>query len=227
MPRSGRSVPGVIAHIPRPSRTAAPTSARPEADPDLDKALWRAWQAIDPPETFRVEIVEGLIEMWRVGRPFTHALTANRLRSRLASHLDGGPYAPYMAMYVVGGYQAWAPDVLLAPDDLTGHAARGELGIKASSVPLVAEVVAPGPQDVARDRVRKRRAYARAGIPVYVIVDDYDGHGTVSLLTGPVPDEARYAGEVRAPYGTSVVVPEGPARGFVIGEQVTGPARVP
>ncbi|MEU9034608.1 Uma2 family endonuclease [Streptomyces sp. NPDC048352] len=218
----------MIAHIPRPSRTA-PTSARSEADPDpeLDEALWRAWQAIDPPETFRVEIVEGLIEMWRVGRPFTHALTANRLRSLLASHLAGGPYAPYMAMYVVGGYQAWAPDVVLAPEDLTGHAARGELGIRASSVPLVAEVVAPGPQDVARDRVRKRRAYARAGIPVYVIVDDYDGHGTVSVLTGPVPDEARYASEVRAPYGTGVAVPEGPARGFVIGEQVTGPLRTP
>ncbi|MFD9409056.1 Uma2 family endonuclease [Streptomyces sp. NPDC059989] len=194
-------------------------------DLDLDQAVWRAWQSIDPPETFRVEIVEGCIEMWRVGCPFTHALTANRLCHRLASHLRDGPYAPRMAMHVVGGYEAWAPDVFVAPDDLTGHAARGGLGIDASTVPLIAEVVAPDPRGITRDRVRKRRAYARAGIPVYVLIDDYDGHGTVSVLTGPVPGEARYASEVRMPYGTEVIVPEGPAKGFVIGEAITGALR--
>ncbi|WP_412077705.1 hypothetical protein ACLF6K_25450 [Streptomyces xanthophaeus] len=45
------------------------------------------------------------------------------------------------------------------------------------------------------------------------------------MLTGPVPGEARYASEVRMPYGTEVIIPEGPAKGFVIGETITGALR--
>ncbi|MFE5717232.1 Uma2 family endonuclease [Streptomyces erythrochromogenes] len=196
-----------------------------DPDPALDRAVWRAWLAIEPPETFRAEIVEGRIEMWRIGTPPAHALTANRLRDRLASHLGEGPWAAYMAMHVIGGHQAWAPDVFVAPDELAGHVGRDGAGVAASAVALVAEVVAPGRACLGRDRSRKRRAYARAGIAVYVIVDDYDGHGTVSVLTGPVAGEERYAAEVRVPYGTPATVPEGPAKGFAIGEDVTGPGR--
>ncbi|MEF9905817.1 hypothetical protein [Streptomyces sp. P9-A2] len=36
-----------------------------------------------------------------------------------------------------------------------------------------------------RDRVRTCREYARAGSPVYVIVDDSDDEGAVLVLTSP------------------------------------------
>ncbi|MCZ0988397.1 Uma2 family endonuclease [Streptomyces diastatochromogenes] len=90
---------------------------------------------------------------------------------------------------------------------------------------LIVEVVSPGKRNQDRDRVRKRREYARAGIPVYVIIDDYDNRGTVSILTAPVPERARYEDEHRVPYGTDAIIPEGPAKGFVIGEGITGPKR--
>ncbi|RLU94690.1 hypothetical protein CTZ27_18435 [Streptomyces griseocarneus] len=51
---------------------------------------------------------------------------------------------------------------------------------------------------------------------------EFDGDGAVVLLTEPDPDRAAYAGEQRVPYGTDAVVPAGPAKGFVIGESVTG-----
>lgn len=38
-------------------------------------------------------------------------------------------------------------------------------------------------------------------------------------------EHARYEDEHRVPYGTEAVVPEGPAKGFVIGEAITGPRR--
>ncbi|GGV08546.1 hypothetical protein GCM10010495_21550 [Kitasatospora herbaricolor] len=76
-----------------------------------------------------------------------------------------------------------------------------------------------------RDLVRKRRAHARAGIPVHVIVDDLDGDGHVTVLTDPHPDRATYEAEIRVPYGTEVTVPEGPAKGFVIGVAITGEPR--
>ncbi|MEI5134413.1 hypothetical protein RB199_22305 [Streptomyces libani] len=64
-----------------------------------------------------------------------------------------------------------------------------------------------------------------AGIPVYVLIDDYDGHGTVTVLAAPRPDEAVYTDVHRVAYGIDVIIPEGPAKGFVIGEAITGPAR--
>ncbi|MET7810806.1 Uma2 family endonuclease [Streptomyces sp. NPDC005395] len=56
----------------------------------------------------------------------------------------------------------------------------------AAAVRLVVEVVSPGKRN--EDRVRKRREYAHAGIPVYVIVGDHDAEGTVTVLTEPRPD---------------------------------------
>ena len=119
----------------------------------------------------------------------------------------------------------WIPDLLVAPEDLEPYADEDGLGVDAAAVRLVVEVVSPRKRNQDRDRVRKRREYARAGIPVHVIIDDYDNNGTVTLLTEPQPDEADWLGVVRAPYGTEVVIPKGPAKGFVIGEAITGPKR--
>ncbi|GFE21879.1 hypothetical protein Sliba_23320 [Streptomyces nigrescens] len=90
---------------------------------------------------------------------------------------------------------------------------------------MIVEVLSPGHDGTERDREPKRRAYAGAGIPVYVLIDDYDGHGTVTVLAAPRPDEAVYTDVHRVAYGIDVIIPEGPAKGFVIGEAITGPAR--
>lgn len=38
-----------------------------------------------------------------------------------------------------------------------------------------------------------------------------------------MPDKGDYAAEHRVPYGTDITIPEGPAKGFVIDETITGP----
>ncbi|WP_405881917.1 MULTISPECIES: Uma2 family endonuclease [unclassified Streptomyces] len=86
---------------------------------------------------------------------------------------------------------------------------------------MVIEVVPPGRLNEQRDRIRKRREYARAGIPLYILVDDHDGDGTVVVLASPDPKKAVYTDEHRVPYGTDAVIPDGPAKGFVIGEAIT------
>ncbi len=98
---------------------------------------------------------------------------------------------------------------------------RGHLTIgDASGVKTVIEVTSPGHRNLQRDRARKRREYARAGIPVYVIVDDFDDEGAVLVLTSPDPEKAKYADEHRVPYGTDAVIPEGPAKGFAVGKAI-------
>ncbi|MCI4082014.1 Uma2 family endonuclease [Streptomyces sp. MMS21 TC-5] len=198
---------------------AMPTVTTPPSD--LDDVLWQAWKAMELPEGYRAEIVEGFIEVSPTGR-YSHARTANRLRRALDTALGGGEFTAYQDMNVIHGRKVWIPDVFVALEDADEHVTEDGLGIDAAAVHLVAEVVSPDADSRDRDRDRKRRAYARAGIPVYVIIDDYRARGSVTVLSDPVPDEARYASETTVAYGTAVAVPEGPAKGVVIDASITG-----
>ncbi|MFI2186183.1 Uma2 family endonuclease [Streptomyces sioyaensis] len=200
------------------------TSETTAPGPDLDEVLWQAWKAMELPEGFHAEIIEGSIEVSPTGR-YAHGQIANRLRRAIDKHLDQGECAAYQDMNVVHDRKVWIPDCFVAPEDPEEHITDDGIGIKASAVQLIFEVVSPGHDGVERDRERKRRAYARAGIPIYVLIDDYDGHGTVTVLTAPRPDEAVYTDAHCVAYGTDVTIPDGPAKGFTIGEAITGPPR--
>ncbi|GAA3833063.1 Uma2 family endonuclease [Streptomyces phyllanthi] len=205
-------------------KTMSEAQAELSNEPDLDEVLWQAWKAMELPEGYRAEIIEGAIEVSPTGR-LTHAQITNRVRRALDRFLDGGEHACHQDTNVIHKRKGWIPDAFVAPEDLEPHADEEGLGVKASAILLVVEVVSPGKRNQDRDRVAKRREYARAGIPVYVIIDDYDGQGAVTLLTGPRPDKADWEDIHRVPYGTEVTIPEGPAKGFVIGEAITGPKR--
>ncbi|MGW0838084.1 Uma2 family endonuclease [Streptomyces prunicolor] len=193
-------------------------------NPELDEVVWQAWKAMELPEGYRAEIVEGVIEVSPTGR-LSHALVVNRLRSALEVFLRGSEHGAWNSMHVIHAHSAWIPDRSVAPRDMEPAEVEDDLGIKASAVQVVAEVVSPGKSNQDRDRIRKRREYARAAIPAYVLIDDYDGQGAVTLFTGPRPDKADWEDIHRVPYGTDVTIPEGPAKGFVIGEAITGPKR--
>lgn len=191
---------------------------------DPDEGLWQVWKAMELPEGYRAEIIEGAIEVSPTGR-FAHAQVVNRLRDALAIFLKDGEYGAWNDTNVLHARRAWIPDGLVAPREAELIEDEDGLGIKASAVSMVVEVVSPGKSNQDRDRIRKRREYARAGISVYVLIDDYDGQRAVTLFTGPRPDKADWEDIHRVPYGTDVTVPEGPAKGFVIGEAITGPKR--
>ncbi|CAM5587543.1 hypothetical protein GCM10010329_47600 [Streptomyces spiroverticillatus] len=188
---------------------------------ELDEVLWEAWKAMDLPEGYRAEIIEGSIEVSPTGRR-RHLVLVNRLRRALEAHLAGSSEAPYQDGNVIHQRKSWIPDLFVAPLDLEELPDEDGLGVAAHGVSMVIEVVSPGRQNTQRDRIRKRREYARAGIPVYVLVDDFDGDGAVVLLTSPRPGEAAYTDEHRVPYGKDAVIPSGPAEGFVVGEDITG-----
>ncbi|MFE9440341.1 Uma2 family endonuclease [Streptomyces sp. NPDC006602] len=192
--------------------------------PELDEVLWQAWKAMELPEGYRAEIIEGAIEVSPTGR-LSHAQIINRLRRMLDKLLEEGEYACFQDTNVIHKRKGWIPDAFIAPEDAEPYADEDGLGVQAKALHLVVEVVSPGRRNQDRDRIRKRREYARAGIPVYVLIDDYDGQGAVTLFTGPRPDKADWEDIHRVPYGTDVTIPEGPAKGFVIGETITGPKR--
>nr|WSY53076.1 Uma2 family endonuclease [Streptomyces sp. NBC_00886] len=196
----------------------------PENGPELDEVLWQAWKAMELPEGYRAEIIEGAIEVSPTGR-LCHAQIINRLRRALDRFLEDGEYACYQDANVIHKRKGWIPDGFVAPEDLDPYEDEDGLGVKAKALHLVVEVVSPGKRNQDRDRIRKRREYARAGIPMYLLIDDYDGQGAVTLFTGPRPDKADWEDIHRVPYGTDVTISEGPAKGFVVGEAITGPKR--
>ncbi|MER0482836.1 Uma2 family endonuclease [Streptomyces sp. Edi2] len=200
----------------------APEATMP--GPDRDEYLWQTWKAMELPEGLHAEIIEGSIEVSPTGR-YSHGQIANLLRDTLVVFLANSEYVARQDMNVVHERKVWIPDLFITLANADEHMTDDGIGVAASAVPMIVEVVSPGHDDKLRDRVRKRRAYARAGIPVYVIIDDYDDHGHVTVLTSPSPEEANYGDSMRRPYGTDITLPEGPAKGFVIGEAITGRPR--
>ncbi|MCX4550450.1 Uma2 family endonuclease [Streptomyces sp. NBC_01387] len=189
---------------------------------DLDEVLWQAWKAMDLPEGYRAEIIEGSIEVSPTGRR-RHGVLIGRIRRALDAHLAGGDHGDVVHhdINVIHHRKSWIPDLFVAPLDLDQIPDEEGLGVDAAGVSMVIEVVSPGHRNEQRDRVRKRREYARAGISLYVLVDDHDGDGTVVVLASPNSEKANYADEHRVPYGTDAVIQEGPAKGFVIGADIT------
>ncbi|MFE9422816.1 Uma2 family endonuclease [Kitasatospora sp. NPDC006697] len=191
---------------------------------DPDEALWQTWLAMELPEGLRAEIIEGFIEVSPTGGGY-HSLAANRLRRRLDSFLSGTQYAAHQDTNVIFRHNVLIPDVLVTLEDLVEVFDPANLGAMAEHVTLVVEVVSPGHGSRERDWGRKQRAYARAAIPVYVIVDDHDGSGHVTVHSQPNPAKGLYEASARVPYGTPVAIPEGPAKGFVIDTTITGEPR--
>ncbi|CAM5449906.1 Uma2 family endonuclease [Kitasatospora aureofaciens] len=191
---------------------------------NLDQQLWQAWKSMDVPEGFRAEIIEGTITLSPTGGT-RHFSVNRRLGRALYDHLRGSGYGPAQDGNVIADLKVFIPDVFVAPDDVEEIEHPEGVGVLASGVPMVVETVSPGAEARKRDHVLKRRAYARAGVPVYVIIDDYDDGGTVTVLTSPDPERGVYASSTRIPYGKEAVIPEGPAKGFVIGPEITGEPR--
>jgi len=186
----------------------------------VDEILWETWKAMELPEGYRAEIIEGAIEVSPPGRR-RHTVLINRLRRALEAHLADGEYVAHQVVHVLHRRKSWIPDLFIGPEDLDEVLDEEGLGVDAAGVPMVIEVVSPGARSIERDRVRKRREYARAGIATYVIIDDFDDDGAVLVLTAPNRKKATYEDEHRVPYGADAVIPSGPAKGFAIGDAIT------
>ncbi|MFI9360042.1 Uma2 family endonuclease [Kitasatospora sp. NPDC053057] len=191
---------------------------------NLDQVLWEVWKSSDLPEGYRLEIIEETLAVSPTGNS-RHFDVNNRVLEDLFFHLRGSGWRPGNDCNVIDGLKVLIPDVFVAPKEIAEVEHPDGKGVLASSVMLVVETVSPGADNRKRDHVLKHRAYARAGIPVYVIIDDYDDGGTVTVLTGPDRERRAYEYSARIPYGKEAVIPEGPAKGFVIGPEITGESR--
>ncbi|WP_406291081.1 Uma2 family endonuclease [Embleya sp. NBC_00896] len=163
-------------------------------------------QELDVPDGWRVEIEGGKII---VSPPpaNTHNVIAARIQRALVPVTPenceifqtlGVSIAPLFRLYI--------PDVVVMPlDDIRVDAKHDTAPTPARYALLIAEVTSK--DNANHDRVTKLEAYARAQVPLYLLVDRWDKEGpSVTLFSAP--DGKKYHGRLQVPIGASIAIPE-------------------
>ncbi|MER6120215.1 Uma2 family endonuclease [Streptomyces sp. NPDC001743] len=186
------------------------TAAMVEHQQDSEGRPWdyllRTWQELDVPEGWRAEIDEGQIVL--VPPPHAHhngiaAKVQRRLYANLPDELEiyqtlGVHVAPLDKLYV--------PDLVVMPAELI-DAADPETSdpVDASEALLIVEITSKG--NAREDRTKKYRAYARAGVPMYLLIDRFDTRGPMATLFTEPNEDGTYKRSDPVPFGKPLVLP--------------------
>ncbi|GAA2618297.1 Uma2 family endonuclease [Streptomyces tubercidicus] len=171
--------------------------------PTDEETLLDYFLALETPTGFRAELIEGEI----VVTPPTDG-THEHCFSRVVSQI----MRKSAVDMDVSGYKGLAmprggrcprnhviPDATIAPSEIRLFQGA-EPWMPSDGVAMVVEVTSSNPE---RDRKAKRHCYARAGIPLYLLVDR--GKSALTLFSEPSGDD--YEAHNTAPIGKSLPLP--------------------
>lgn len=146
------------------------------------------------PEGYKVEIVEG--DVFTAPQRDVHWQTIRRIVRALEDRFGiDAPVTSDVRIDFPGELNGFAPDVAKFAD----RAEKDELGRwRYQDVEFVAEVISKG--TAANDYGPKKKVYATAGIPVYVIADPY--LGCCHVFTHPRDDD--YLRDLTLKYGEPI-----------------------
>ncbi|MFD7612035.1 Uma2 family endonuclease [Streptomyces sp. NPDC059828] len=147
---------------------------------------------------YRTEIVEGAIVMSPV-KPH-HNETVCEVRNALKAQLSEEWGCIMDVAVPFDDENEFCPDLAVIPK---AESAKNLSAYSPDLIELAIEVVSPG--SIRNDYEIKDRAYARRGIPHYLIFDPYKAHCVTHWNPGP----DGYLGRDTLPYGKTVVVETG------------------
>ena len=141
--------------------------------------LERLWQSLDLPG-YRVELIDGQIVVSPTASR-GHSNVVTELIDQLAEvkqrqwerHTNLTVHIPVTRERLI-------PDLAVVPEDVPGF---DENELLAPAVLLVGEVVSPHSRR--EDREVKPRAYAQAGVPLYLLIDRFANPSAVTLFRQP------------------------------------------
>ncbi|MGY4919669.1 Uma2 family endonuclease [Streptomyces sp. 900116325] len=187
------------------------TAAMVENDQASDGRPWdyllQTWRELDVPEGWRAEIDEGQIVL--VPPPHAHhngiaAKVQRRLYRDLPEELEifqtlGIHVAPLDKLYV--------PHLVVMPSELIDAAdPESSDPMDASDVLLIVEITSKG--NAREDRTKKYRAYARAAVPMYLLIDRFDTRGAMATLFTEPNEDGTYKRSDAVPFGKPLTLPE-------------------
>ncbi|MGW1704829.1 Uma2 family endonuclease [Streptomyces sp. NPDC002206] len=169
--------------------------------------LLQTWRELDVPEGWRAEIDEGQIVL--APPPHAHhngiaAKVQRRLYADLPEELEiyqtlGVHVAPLDKLYV--------PDLVVMPSELIDTAdPESSDPMDVSEALLIVEITAKG--NARDDRTKKYRAYARAGVPLYLLIDRFDTRGAMATLFTEPNEDGTYKRSDAVPFGKPLTLPE-------------------
>ncbi|MFC0598473.1 Uma2 family endonuclease [Streptomyces palmae] len=175
-----------------------------EPDPTQEELLLESFLALETPEGFKAELIEGEIIV-SPAPDGDHQDAIDLIvvqvygRSRVPMQQSGNTGLILPRGGLCPKNHA-IPDITFAPREL--RLFRGAPAwMPCTGVAMVAEVTSTRPQG---DRVAKRHCYARGGIPLHLLVDREEG--MVTLLSEPVA--ADYTEVHAAAFGKPIALPE-------------------
>ncbi|MFB7306731.1 Uma2 family endonuclease [Streptomyces sp. NPDC056192] len=187
------------------------TAAMVENDQASEGRPWdyllQTWRELDVPEGWRAEIDEGQIVL--VPPPHAHhngiaAKVQRRLYRDLPEELEiyqtlGIHVAPLDKLYV--------PDLVVMPSELIDAAdPESSDPMGASDALLIVEITSKG--NAREDRTKKYRAYARAAVPMYLLIDRFDTRGAMATLFTEPNEDGTYKRSDAVPFGKPLTLPE-------------------
>ncbi|MFJ3532008.1 MULTISPECIES: Uma2 family endonuclease [unclassified Streptomyces] len=186
------------------------TAAMVEHQQDSEGRPWdyllRTWQELDVPEGWRAEIDEGQIVL--VPPPHAHHNgIADLVQQCLYRGLpDGLGVFQTLGVHVAPLAKLYVPDLVVMERELI-LAADPETSdpMDASEALLIVEITSKG--NAREDRTKKYRAYARAGVPMYLLIDRFDTRGAMSTLFTEPNEDGTYKRYEAVPFGKPLGLP--------------------
>ncbi|MEU0836592.1 Uma2 family endonuclease [Streptomyces sp. NPDC056231] len=187
------------------------TAAMVENDRPAEGRPWeyllQTWRELDVPEGWRAEIDEGQIVL--VPPPHAHhngiaEMVQRRLYRGLPDELGiyqtlGVHIAPLDKLYV--------PDLVVMPSELIVEAdPESSDPMDASEALLIVEITSKG--NAREDRTKKYRSYARAGVPLYLLIDRFDTRGAMATLFTEPNEDGTYKHSDPVQFGKPLTLPE-------------------
>lgn len=161
--------------------------------------LVRLWEESDWPEGCKVEIIEGIIT---VSPPPSkdHNTTAARLQRLLYPHVpEHWEIYQTLGLTVPGSAGLYIPDLAVVPVvQGTGHR------VPAEDAELVVEITSR--DNANHDRISKVHGYAKAGVPLYLLLDPWHSGRPTATLYG-APESGTYRVLASVVYGEKLHLP--------------------
>ncbi len=166
--------------------------------------LWETWENLDLPPGSRAEILRGAIYL----SP-TPMSRHNRLYAKLSRQLSevttelGWEMVNTETVLLPATDEAAVPDMVVVPDQVLDD--HDDWRLPPDDVQLVAEITSDSTRK--RDLTFKLESYAKANIPIYLVIDRFDGEGTVTVHHRP-DGTGRYLQRQTVPFGKPIRLPK-------------------
>jgi Uma2 family endonuclease len=164
------------------------------------EGLVHIWQETDAPEGCKVEIVEGIVT---VAPPPSndHNVITDLVQRRLYEVIpkEWGIYQR-LGLTVPETSNLFVPDLCVVPRAALRRGKR----VHASEAELVVEVTSRS--NANHDRIKKTRGYAKAGVPLYLLLDPWHSGRPTATLYGE-PENGTYRVLDSVEYGEEMSLP--------------------